>query len=129
VDALLLPVAAWWCALDLRRVREILAGPSVTPVPAGPPALLGLVNVRGEIVPLFDTAVLVGAGGGARAHGPPFAAVVGTGRGPAALAASGPPEVVELGEPLATEEGHDPVYAAGTRLVSLLDPEVVVAGA
>ena len=39
---------------DLRWVREFAACPAVTPVPGAPSELLGLVNLRGEVVPLLD---------------------------------------------------------------------------
>lgn len=39
---------------DLRWVREFAACPAVTPVPGAPQELLGLVNLRGEVVPLLD---------------------------------------------------------------------------
>lgn len=39
---------------DLRWVREFAACPVVTPVPGSPSELLGLVNLRGEVVPLLD---------------------------------------------------------------------------
>ena len=46
--------------LPLHRVREFAADLSVTPVPGGPPDLLGLVNRRGEVVPLLDLRASIG---------------------------------------------------------------------
>ncbi len=40
--------------LDLGWVREFSARPAVTPVPCAPPDVLGLVNLRGEVVTLLD---------------------------------------------------------------------------
>jgi len=59
---LLVPVGADWYALDMASVREVVAFPLLTRVPTAPAALLGLFNLRGEIVPLFDTAALLDAG-------------------------------------------------------------------
>ncbi|BCM92581.1 chemotaxis protein CheW [Abditibacteriota bacterium] len=39
---------------DLKWVREFATRPTVTPVPGAPSDLLGLVNLRGEVVPLID---------------------------------------------------------------------------
>ena len=40
--------------IEVQRVREILADPEVTPVPLAPPSVLGLLNLRGEIVTVID---------------------------------------------------------------------------
>jgi purine-binding chemotaxis protein CheW len=47
-------VADLLIGIDVERVREILAGPELTPVPLAPPAVLGLLNLRGEIVTVID---------------------------------------------------------------------------
>lgn len=40
--------------IDVERVREILFDPDLTPVPMAHPAILGLLNLRGEIVTVLD---------------------------------------------------------------------------
>jgi chemotaxis signal transduction protein len=55
-------------AVELRWVREILTLGWVTPVPNAAPALAGVVNFHGAIVPVVDVAVVGGAPGPARAH-------------------------------------------------------------
>jgi purine-binding chemotaxis protein CheW len=40
--------------IEVQRVREILSDPEVTPVPLAPPGVLGLLNLRGEIVTVID---------------------------------------------------------------------------
>ena len=72
----------------------MVAGPTVTPLATAPAVVLGLFNLRGEIVPLFDTAALLGVG---HRHAGRFAAVVHTAHGPAALAATGFPQRADLG--------------------------------
>ena len=64
VRALLMPVGPDWYAIATESVREVVARPMLTAVPTGPDALVGLFNLRGEIVPLFDTAALLGIGHG-----------------------------------------------------------------
>ena len=92
MQALLIPVADDWYALELRGVREVLAAPRPAPLPGAPPAVRGLINLRGTIVPLLDTSVLLGLGPMAA----PYAAVAETAAGLAALTASGMPATARL---------------------------------
>jgi purine-binding chemotaxis protein CheW len=128
LQALLLPVGPEWYALDTIWVREVVAAPLLIPLPTAPATLLGVFNLRGEIVPLFDTAALMGVG---RSPEHPFAAVVDTGLGPAALAAHAVPEVVTLGEQAGASElpGAVASYALDGRIAVLLDTEAVLAPA
>lgn len=41
-------------ALETKWVREVMRLGDVTPVPGAPPFLLGVMNLRGEILPLVD---------------------------------------------------------------------------
>ncbi|GEJ56183.1 chemotaxis protein CheW [Anaeromyxobacter diazotrophicus] len=41
-------------AIDLRRVREIVQPLPVTPVPCGPEFLDGVMDLRGEVIPVVD---------------------------------------------------------------------------
>jgi len=72
-------------ALEAGLVREILAASQPTRIPGAPEAVLGLVNVRGTLVPVVDAARAAGLGpgeGGAGSlvlverHGRPVALVV-----------------------------------------------------
>jgi purine-binding chemotaxis protein CheW len=47
-------VGAQQYVLDLRRVKEILQPPPVTPLPRAPAYLEGVVHLRGEVVPVVD---------------------------------------------------------------------------
>ena len=42
------------CAIKLDQVREVVTIGALTRVPGAPPALLGVANVRGTIVPVVD---------------------------------------------------------------------------
>jgi purine-binding chemotaxis protein CheW len=125
---LLLPVGLDLYAVPMESVREVVAAPRLCSVPTGPPALLGLFNLRGEIVPLLDTASLIGLG---RLDEWPFAAVVRTPLGPAGLGASGWPESVHLDEPMGPSESHGTtgIYAVGRRLAVLIDVNGLVSPA
>ncbi len=128
VNALLIPVGEDLHTLEMTWVREVVAAPLVTGVPTAPPSLLGVFNLRGDIVPLFDTAALLGLGAVSSSS---FAAVVESSMGLAGLAATGIPESVELGQSLgATDtEGTIAAYTVGTRIATLLDVDALLAPA
>ena len=54
------------CPMDW--VREVVAAPTLTRLVTAPSIVLGLFNLRGEIVALLDTAALLGS---ARSVRPP----------------------------------------------------------
>jgi purine-binding chemotaxis protein CheW len=41
-------------AIDIMRIREIVRPLAVTPVPKAPRGMVGVVDLRGEVLPLFD---------------------------------------------------------------------------
>ena len=41
-------------ALEVMRVQEVLDMQSLTEVPGGPKFLLGVINLRGHVVPVYD---------------------------------------------------------------------------
>ena len=92
MEALLIPVASDRYALELRTVREVLATPELTPLPGAPAAVCGLFNLRGTIVPLLDTSLLLGLG----RMDPRYVAVADTAEGPAALSAGAMPTTARL---------------------------------
>ena len=124
--SLLVPVGPDTYAIPADKIREIVRGPRLTSLPTAPPLVVGLFNLRGEIVPLFDTAALLGTGTRPAA---PFAAVLHTALGPVGLAASASPESVVLGVPIGPSEGPGTagVFAHGARLVVLIDVDFLLA--
>lgn len=52
-------------AIDASRVQEIIRPRAMTTVPHAPVAILGVINLRGRIVTIFDTARLLNPGEGA----------------------------------------------------------------
>lgn len=48
------------CAIGILRVKEIIEFDSVTRVPATPPWVRGVMNLRGSVVPVIDLAVKFG---------------------------------------------------------------------
>ena len=123
--ALLLPVHRDRYAVPLRMVQEVLEPATVTRLPEAPPAVLGIINVRGLVVGVVDTAVLLGLEPLGRARS---VAVVRVARGVVGLAASARP----VSEPLGEDLGPSPLPGALGRLrtsggvATLLDLEAVL---
>ena len=84
-----------WFAVPLAGVHEVLRRPRVVPIPHSPAAVRGVVNRRGDIVPVVDLAVLFG-----RPDASAGDAIVVVGHAPlvAGLVTDGWPEIVEVSE-------------------------------
>ncbi len=111
---LLLPVHGARFTLPLDRVQEVLEPRHVTRLPGAPASVLGIINVRGNVVGVLDTAVLVGLPALGAA---PSVAVVRSARGIVGLATSA--------RPAAEESGGDPGASTSLDLDAILAPEVV----
>jgi chemotaxis signal transduction protein len=88
--------------------------------------LVGLANLRGEILPVVDSAEALG---GERVNEPTHLVVVEVARGKAALAATGAPTPIELGEPSGRSErrgGRGRYTLDGDKIASLLDLDALV---
>ena len=122
--ALLLPVGEEWHAVALESVREVLALPAVASMPAAPPWLAGLVNVRGELLPAIDTGRALGATATEATH----LAVVETSSGSAAVLVTGTPEPGVLGDRQSegTAAGSAGQYDVAGRTATLLDLDEIV---
>src|SRR5260370_5217963 len=94
---LVLAVNAAYFAVPMTTVLQVLRHPVVTRVPLSPSGLLGVVNVRGEIVPLLDTGVMTATGA---LSDPPFAVLVNGEKDVLALAAEELPTAVDFQEPV-----------------------------
>jgi purine-binding chemotaxis protein CheW len=125
MQAVLLPVGPDWYALPVDWVRQVVAVPSLTRLVTAPGLVRGLFNLRGEIVPLLDTARLLGLGD---LDDLAFAAVLNAPNGPIALAATAVPERTTLDAAMAASElsGTAGTYAVDDRVVVMLDPRVLI---
>jgi purine-binding chemotaxis protein CheW len=112
-------------AVPMATVHQVLRHPKVTRIPLAPAGLLGVVNVRGEIVAFLDTGVLTGSGSLVE---PPFAVLVSSDSEMVALAVEDLPIAADFEEPVgpATQPGELGVYSNGGRLVVLIDIEELV---
>ena len=107
-------------ALPVRHVPEIAELGEITPVPGAPAAVLGIRNLRGEVLPVFDLASVLAAAGEVAPRRIVVADVDGR---RCALAVDAVTEVSELD---AAEEGVDSPLLEGAvlvdgRLIGLLD--------
>lgn len=92
-----MPVGDDLYAVPIGEVREVVPAPPLTRLVTAPPKVLGLFNLRGEIVPLLDTAALLDVG---RTEHVAFAVVLHTGLGPVGLSATASPRRAPLDESL-----------------------------
>ena len=121
MQALLVPLHDDWYAIELTRVREVIPAPAPTHLPGAPPALAGVFNLRGEVLPLFDTAMLLGLPSGEPGD---RIAITDAAGGPAGLILHGRPDLVELGDAAGAARRAGTVArhaVAGGRVVTLLD--------
>ena len=51
-----------YLGLEVERVQEVLHNSPITPVPTAPPAVRGLINLRGQIVTAIDLRTRFGLG-------------------------------------------------------------------
>jgi purine-binding chemotaxis protein CheW len=128
MQAVLLPVGADVYAVPIDWVREVMAAPLLTILVTARPIVLGLFNLRGEIVPLLDTGALLGLGVG-RTERVAFALVLQAPHGLAGLAATSFPQRAMLNAPSGPSElpGSAGTYRLGRQVVVLLDPAVLLA--
>jgi purine-binding chemotaxis protein CheW len=126
MQALLVPVGLDLFAVPVESLHEVVAAPVLCPLPLSPAAVLGLFNLRGEVVPMFDIVALTGLG---HLSAWTFAAVVRTSLGLAGLGASELPEFTSLGERIGRSEscGTAGMYAVGERVAVLIEVEALLA--
>ena len=127
--ALLIPVGSDTYAVSLDTVREVVVDPRVTQVPTSPPVVRGVFNVRGDIVPLLDTGLLLGL---RPVTEEPYAVLVETPHGTAGLVATEMPLTVRLNESVGhsdMEGTTETSLVADVRLAVALDVPVLLSPA
>jgi chemotaxis signal transduction protein len=120
LDVVIVPVGNDFYAIPAEVVREVVADLRTTLLPTAPDVFLGVFNLRGEVVPLFDTAALLGVG---RLREGRIAVVVSTTAGLAGLLVSGLPSVEVLDASLGPSElrGTTGTYAVHGGMAVLVD--------
>jgi hypothetical protein len=109
-------------AAELRWVREVVTLGFVTEIPTAPPGLTGAFNLRGNLVPVLDTGVLVGGRPGPAPRQGDGALLVELDGVAAALRVDKVDEVATL---QTTADGRAVIDGRG-RSVPLVDPSAVV---
>jgi purine-binding chemotaxis protein CheW len=107
-------------ALPVRHVPEVAELGDVTPVPGAPPQVMGIRNLRGEVLPVFDLAAGLGIAGSGE---PQRLVLADVGGRRCALAVD---EVVEVTELDDAQEAVDSPLLTGSvlvdgRLIGLVD--------
>jgi purine-binding chemotaxis protein CheW len=64
-------IGPFYFGIPVEAVQEVLRGQTLTPVPLAPPAVKGLLNLRGDIVTVLDLSETLG-GHPFRAGSPPL---------------------------------------------------------
>jgi chemotaxis signal transduction protein len=118
MQAIVLPIGEDRYGIELTDVREVVPEPLLTPVPGAPAAVLGVVNLRGEVVPVLDTAQLLGLPALERLA---YAVIAECDAGLAGLASDGEPTTAALHEPAG--EGR---FALAGGVVSVLELDDLV---
>ncbi len=98
-------------ALELGQVREIAKVPPVTEVPRAPSFVMGVMNLRGEVLPVFDLHKRLGLVRQAPCNRGSRIVVVETAKGPAGLLVEAVEQVVRLRP--STIEAPPPGLGAG----------------
>lgn len=62
IELILLEVAGHDFCIDIRSVREIRGFTASTPLPQAPPYVLGVINLRGAVMPVLDLRARLGLG-------------------------------------------------------------------
>jgi len=127
MQALVFGLGAEMYAVDTAVAREVVARPDITSLPTAPATVAGVFNMRGEIVPVFDTAMLLGLRTGVTDVA--YVVVVETALGPAGLAATALGDAVTLGDPAGETDtpGTVGAFDVGRRVVVLLDLDILLA--
>ncbi|HUB08521.1 MAG TPA: chemotaxis protein CheW [Myxococcales bacterium] len=126
-------------AVDIGAVHEIVRPPPITEVPRSPRAVLGVISLRGEALPVFDVLSLLGLGasGMERAAAARRIIVLDTADGLAGLVVDEVEQVVRLprGEievpPAGLGARSAPLKGIGRtegRLLAILDPVELLNG-
>ncbi len=112
-------------AVAANTVREVVSDPRPTRLPTAPAVFLGAFNLRGEVVPMFDTAALLGIG---KLTDTSIAVVVNTAAGPAGLVVSGLPKVVVLEDEVGPSElrGTLGAYSVDDGIAVLVDMDALL---
>jgi len=107
---------------EVGKSGEILEGPDICPVPNTAPWLVGLVNLRGNLVPVFDLSLLFARGAADTSWARLL--VVGAGAEAVAFPVKELPTAIRLGTPLDRRPPMPEPIARHVRAAYLVDDDV-----
>ena len=112
-------------AVGVEAVREVILSPGVTPLPGSASIVLGVCNVRGDIVPIIDTSALLGLGAGPT---PSHVVIVRVPDGEAGLSTTTVPSFTLLGDRVGDVDvpGQVGAYRVADGIATLLDLDSLV---
>ena len=110
-------------AVELRWIREVVSLGFVTAVPTAPPALGGVCNLHGTILPVLDVGAVLGQPAGPPARQGDGALVLETEGVVCALRVDQVDHVASL------HENAGSIVDAGGRPLTLLDPAMIIRSA
>lgn len=118
-DVLLLGIAGEWHALRVGEVREVVPWTPVAEVPGSPSWLRGLVNLRGDVLPVIDPCASFPVD---EPDPLGYLVIVDTEEGPAAIGVQHMPLRVAQGERLGglDDVGSAGRFVAGDKVCTLL---------
>ncbi len=124
-SALVFPVGMDQYAIPAGLVREVVTNVRPTRLPTAPDVLIGVFNLRGEVVPMFDTAAMLGFG---MLQGADVAIVVTLQAGPAGFMVGALPSIHMLGQSIGPSElrGTLGTYDSRDGIAVLLDVEQLI---
>ena len=125
-QALVLAVGDDRYALPMAQVREVVEARVLTRLPEAPGTVLGLINVRGRVIPVLDLGLLLGLGALGSVGG---IAVVDSARGNAGLASDALPFRDVVGGDLgaSTIQPGARRHRTGDGVATLLDLDALLA--
>lgn len=80
MEALIFELGRWRYGLSLASVREIVSAVTIVPLPGAPRVVLGVINLRGDVVPVLDVRTRFGFTGRVVQHTDHFIVARGGGR-------------------------------------------------
>ena len=119
-------------ALPVERIREISRVGAITPMPHVPPAVIGVVSLRGEIVQVVDARRRLGLGPATASKAQRVLVLQGVDGGVAALLVDAVTDVLRVSEselkppPSGSSEFVWALTMRGDTFVSLMDPERMI---
>jgi purine-binding chemotaxis protein CheW len=136
ISLLLFRIADEWYSMRVSDVREIFQEYELTPIPCVPDHILGVVNVRGEILSVTDPAKLMRIGAIDTDQAVPPAIVIGSGEVDTALVVDEIGDITEvpadaIEPPISTIDRSQGEYIAGSvhvgdSMVGLINVEKIL---